>query len=142
MLTYDFTNVDVPIYEYLYRCIKNDILAGNLKPGDKLPSKRSFAHNHGISTITIQNAYDQLISEGYVNTLPRKGYYVAELEVAAVSRVSADVSYSIILPGPADDYLYDISSNGINPDNFPFSVWAKTMRYVMSEEKEKLMERL
>ena len=140
MLTYDFTNVDVPIYEYLYRCIKNDILAGNLKPGDKLPSKRSFAHNHGISTITIQNAYDQLISEGYVNTLPRKGYYVAELEVAAVSRVSADVSYSIILPGPADDYLYDISSNGINPDNFPFSVWAKTMRYVMSEEKEKLME--
>ena len=50
MLTYDFTNVDVPIYEYLYRCIKNDILAGNLKPGDKLPSKRSFAHNHGIST--------------------------------------------------------------------------------------------
>lgn len=84
MLTYDFTNVDVPIYEYLYRCIKNDILAGNLKPGDKLPSKRSFAHNHGISTITIQNAYDQLISEGYVNTLPRKGYYVAELEAHTV----------------------------------------------------------
>ena len=85
MLTYDFTNVDVPIYEYLYRCIKKDILAGNLKPGDKLPSQRSFAHNPGISTITIQNAYDQLISEGYVNTLPRKGYYVAELEVAAVA---------------------------------------------------------
>ena len=57
MLTYDFENIDGPIYEYIYKCIKTDILAGNIPPGAKLPSKRNFANNHGLSTITIQNAY-------------------------------------------------------------------------------------
>ena len=80
MLTYDFENVDGPIYEYLYNCIKRDILTGVLRPGEKLPSKRTFAYNNGISTITIQNSYDQLISEGYVYALPKKGYYVANIE--------------------------------------------------------------
>ena len=80
MLTYNFEDRDCPIYEYVYKCVKNDILSGRLKPGEKLPSKRSFANNNGISTITIQNAYDQLISEGYVYTLPKKGYYVSNIE--------------------------------------------------------------
>ena len=73
MLTYNFDNVKIPLYEYIYNCIKNDILARKLKAGQKLPSKRTFAENNGISTITVQNAYDQLISEGYIYTVPRKG---------------------------------------------------------------------
>ena len=64
MLTYVFDESGVPLYEQAYRCIKNDIISGNLRSGEKLPSKRTFADNNGISTITIQNAYDQLISEG------------------------------------------------------------------------------
>lgn len=71
MLTYDFQKAEGPMYAYVYQCIKEDIIKGNLQPGEKLPSKRTFAHNNGISTITIQNAYDQLISEGYVYTLPK-----------------------------------------------------------------------
>lgn len=66
MLTYIFEDKNIPLYEQVYRCIKADITNGNLKPGDKLPSKRTFARNNGVSTITIQNAYDQLISEGYI----------------------------------------------------------------------------
>ena len=46
MLTYSFENTDLPIYEYLYQCIRRDILAGRLKAGEKLPSRRSFAENH------------------------------------------------------------------------------------------------
>ena len=80
MLTYDFAKAQGPLYEYIYQCIKDDIMEGNLRQGEKLPSKRSFAKNNGISTITIQNAYDQLISEGYIYTIPQKGYYVAKLE--------------------------------------------------------------
>ncbi len=63
MLTYSFDNVDVPLYEYIYKRIREDILNGTIPPGTRLPSKRTFAKNNGISTITIQNAYDQLISE-------------------------------------------------------------------------------
>ena len=69
MLTYNFAEAQGPLYEYIYQCIKEDILAGNLQQGEKLPSKRAFAKNNGISTITIQNAYDQLISEGYILSL-------------------------------------------------------------------------
>ena len=71
MLTYSFDKAKGPMYLYLYKCIKNDILSGKLGPNEKLPSKRSFAQNNGISIITIQNAYDQLISEGYVYTPKR-----------------------------------------------------------------------
>ena len=54
MLTYNFTNIGSDsMYEYLYKCIKNDILQGTLQAGEKLPSKRSFAKNLGISVITV-----------------------------------------------------------------------------------------
>ena len=63
MLTYNFTNIGTDsLYEYLYKCIKNDILLGSIKAGEKLPSKRSFAKNLGISVITVENAYEQLIA--------------------------------------------------------------------------------
>ena len=72
MLTYNFENIEGTLYEHVYNCIKSDIIAGIIKPGDKLPSKRSFARNNGVSTITIQNAYDQLASEGYIYAIQKK----------------------------------------------------------------------
>ena len=65
MLTYSFTDIGSDsLYIHLYNCIKKDILDGTLTPNTKLPSKRSFAKNLGISTITVENAYAQLKSEG------------------------------------------------------------------------------
>ena len=80
MLTYNFANKGSDsLYEYLYKCIKNDILLGNLGVHEKLPSKRSFAKNLGISVITVENAYEQLMAEGYIYSIPKKGFYVADL---------------------------------------------------------------
>ena len=74
MLTYSFAEKgSEPLYLYLYRCIKNDIIQGNLKPGERLPSKRAFSKNLGISVITIENAYEQLLSEGYIYSQPKRG---------------------------------------------------------------------
>ena len=98
MLTYDFQKAEGPMYAYVYQCIKEDIIKGNLQPGEKLPSKRTFAHNNGISTITIQNAYDQLISEGYVYTLPKRGYYVAKIEGIGRLPKEAGISLDIHVP--------------------------------------------
>ena len=81
MLTYNFTNIGSDsLYEYLYKCIKNDILLGSIKAGEKLPSKRSFAKNLGISVITVENAYEQLIAEGYIYSIPKKGFYVTDFK--------------------------------------------------------------
>lgn len=80
MLTYSFTNIGSDhLYEHLYKCIKNDIITSVLTPGTRLPSKRSFAANLGISTITVEAAYAQLLAEGYIYSLPKKGYYVEEI---------------------------------------------------------------
>lgn len=98
MLTYTFEDGKTALYEQLYSFIKNDIISGKLKAGDKLPSKRAFARNNGMSTITIQNAYDQLISEGYIYTLPRKGYYVADIDDMVRIPVPKDYSLDIKLP--------------------------------------------
>ena len=58
MLTYELKKSSgVPLYEALYRCIRGDILSGALRPGEKLPSKRPFAKNLGVSTITVESEY-------------------------------------------------------------------------------------
>lgn len=136
VLTYDFENVKEPLYEYIYKLIKSDIIAGNLKAGEKLPSKRTFARNNGISTITIQNAYDQLMSEGYIFSLPKKGYYVANIDIMSRISKEARITLDIQLPEEKVSYDIDLSNNEINPDNFPFSIWAKLSRETIANRKK------
>ena len=66
-------------YYSLYSCIRDDILSGKLKSGFRLPSKREMAENLSVSVITVQNAYDQLLAEGYIYSIQRSGYFVAEV---------------------------------------------------------------
>ena len=76
MRTYALENRGrAPLYEYLYRCIRGDILDGTLTAGERLPSKRALAEHLHISVMTVEGAYQQLEAEGYVYTqpLPRGG---------------------------------------------------------------------
>ncbi|MBR6478312.1 MAG: PLP-dependent aminotransferase family protein [Lachnospiraceae bacterium] len=77
MLIYDLEGRgSKPLYEYLYECIRDDITRGVLTAGEKLPSKRTMAKDHGIALITVENAYAQLIIEGYVTAREKSGYFV------------------------------------------------------------------
>ena len=67
MLTYDLEGRGrLARYDYLYRCIKEDILTGRLAAGEKLPSKRTLATHLGVAVVTVENAYAQLLAEGYL----------------------------------------------------------------------------
>ena len=69
MLTYDMSKREkTPAYQYLYHCIKDDILSGSLLPNEKLPSKRSLSTHLGVSVVTVMSAYELLVSEGYLYT--------------------------------------------------------------------------
>ena len=69
MRTYALENRGrAPLYEYLYRCIRGDILDGTLTAGERLPSKRALAEHLHISVMTVEGAYQQLEAEGYVYT--------------------------------------------------------------------------
>ncbi|MDB1885586.1 PLP-dependent aminotransferase family protein [Collinsella aerofaciens] len=75
---------EASLYEYVYQQIRDDIVAGRIASGEHLPSKRAFASHLGISVITIENAYSQLVAEGYICSKPRRGYYACELPDAPV----------------------------------------------------------
>ena len=68
---------NAPLYEQVKEQIKNKIVSNELKVGDILPSIRSLAKDLRISVITTKNAYEELEREGYVETIPGKGTYVA-----------------------------------------------------------------
>ena len=78
------------LYEYVYQQIRDDIVAGRIAAGEHLPSKRAFASHLGISVITIENAYSQLLAEGYICSKPRRGYYACELPEAPVLASAAE----------------------------------------------------
>ena len=67
-----------PIYEQIYTQIRNQILSGELAPGQALPSIRALAKDLRVSVITTKRAYEELEKAGYVYTVPAKGSYVAE----------------------------------------------------------------
>lgn len=166
MLTYSFEDIgNDTLYEHLYKAIKNDILNGTLTPMQKLPSKRSFAKNLSISTITVENAYSQLLAEGYIFSIPKKGYYVSNFSNPLLPNIDikSDFHDSNILPNVTNadikpkfldtdiinshDALKDadginLTANHINADNFPFSIWSKLIREVISNEKSSLMKPL
>ena len=133
MLTYELKkSPGVPLYEALYRCIRQDILTGILMPGQKLPSKRSLCANLEVSKITVEAAYDQLLAEGYIRSIEKVGYFVEETE-----------RFPETAPHPAlpmsTSRGFEVDLTGGAADKFPFSVWSRLQRQVMLDLGEKLL---
>lgn len=141
MLTYSFENRgNDSLYEYLYKQMKEDIISFKLAPDEKLPSKRAFAKHLNISTITVENAYSQLMAEGYIYSVPKSGFYVSHITAAKAERESRR-AVPKVAAGERTELLADFVNNSTARDAFPFVTWAKLMRETMSEDAEKLMVR-
>ena len=153
MLTYSFAGTGSDsLYEHLYKCIRNDILCGNLSMGEKLPSKRKFAKNLGISTITVENAYAQLIAEGYIYSIPKKGYFVSDIHtILPVEQMHPFEEYngssssidspSMIQKADMEEshhFAVDFTSNQTDSEYFPFSIWSRLIRELLSHSQQKL----
>lgn len=181
---------DKPIYEYLYMCIRDDIVGGRIKGGEKLLSKRRLAQQEGVALITVENAYEQLIVEGYIESRERSGYYavmdaerfantagIGSYNSSAIAERRNDSIYhknnkyifqnssvsgrftsvkdnkigkesnsingnktgkegqnavaGVINDGKPD--LADFVSQRLHDDAFPFDIWSKLMRKVLSD---------
>ncbi len=123
------------LYLDIYNEYVNKIKSNKLKPNDKLPSKRNLADNKNVSLITIEKAYDQLLQEGYIYSIEKKGYYVSQIELVSVNKK--------IINKPKEEkqikYIIDFTSTSDGSDIFPFSVWSKTTRKVISNNSKKLL---
>ena len=132
MLTYTLNKqAGLSLYEQLYRRVKADILSGRLTAGEKLPSKRALAAHLEVSVITVKNAYEQLMAEGYLTGVEKKGYFVS-----AVLPSPAAVPASPEQPPPPREpvWFLDLATNSIAAEDFPFTVWARLMRQTILEQ--------
>ena len=125
-------------YYSLYSSIRDDILAGKLKSGYRLPSKRAMAENLSVSVITVQNAYEQLLAEGYIYSKQRSGYFVAEVNADFYGRRDIPEVEQV----KKEEYSLDFVKGSTLTEMFPFSVWSKLMRSVLSDCGEHLLERV
>lgn len=140
MLTYSFENRNgMSLYEYLYTCIKEDILSFRLAPDERLPSKRALAKNLDISTITVESAYGQLMAEGYIYSVPKSGFFVSHIASSGSIAEKKSTAVNAAKPKEKDAFFADFVTNSAASDSFPFATWTKLMRETMSDERKKLM---
>lgn len=137
MLTYDLEQREkTSLYEYLYQCIRNDILTGRIKAGEKLPSKREMAKNHGISVITVENAYAQLLVEGYIYSREKKGYFAGEI---SNQYVESETTPTTKQEEKKRQWLVNFNSNHIMYDSFPFATWSRIMRQTLLDKENSFL---
>ena len=131
------SNGKIPLYEQLYLHIRKEIENGNIKPGEKLPSKRGLASHLKISVVTVETAYAQLLSEGYIYSRPGSGFFAETIS----GKISAARKVEIFIPSRVkeEEYKYDFGTNRVDTGLFPFSAWAKLSREVLSAGGEELL---
>ena len=118
-----------PIYLQLYKQIRDDIIAENYPYDTKLPSKRSLAEETGVSIITVEHAYELLCDEGYVESRERSGFVVIFRKTDGFAASSELHTES---PLHHNEHAYP---------GFPLSVLSKTMRKVLTEQGELLLDK-
>ena len=119
-----------PVYLQLYNQIREDIVNDVLRFDSKLPSIRALAEELGISTVTVEHAYALLSDEGYVESRERSGYVVS-------FRKADGFAYPTMT---THKYHHAIETKHAYPD-FPLSVLSKTMRKVLTEHGDLLLEK-
>ena len=120
-----------PAYIQLYIQIRDDIINGIYPTHTKLPSKRTLAADTGISTITVEHSYVLLCEEGYAEARERSGYFVIFRMDDGFVPVQTHTSNTLLIPSKSSETTYE----------FPFSVLAKTMRKVITEMDQGILER-
>lgn len=123
-------NSHIPIYQQLYIQVRDDIISGIYPVESKLPSKRTVALDNNISTITVEHAYALLCDEGYIESRERSGFFVIfRAEDGFVSSPMQSIVHKA-----QDSHVY-------TDTEFPLSVLTKTMRKVINENCERMLER-
>ena len=82
-----------PLYEQIYQYLKTEIQRRQILPGECLPSSRALALGLAVSRSTVDMAYMQLVSEGYIESIPRRGYFVCDLEGDAPAAAGGSGSF-------------------------------------------------
>lgn len=154
VLTYDMdARGEESLYVYLCRCIRADVERGSIAPDERLPSKRALARHLGVSVITVEAAYAQLLAEGYIYSRPRSGYYACALpqrpavlptapavteRTAPPTRGSAGASKGASVPCTrgegAAELIADFGNGSLGSLDDTAALWGRMVRRALVEE--------
>lgn len=145
MLSYDLSKRgEQSRYEYLYQCIRDDILSGDIGPGERLPSKRRLAEHLGVGLVTVESAYSQLVAEGYVLSRERRGYFAASLPkapaagpVPAHAFAGGEAAVATGLPHVATDGNVPLVADLSHPSHVAepaAALWGRSIRAALAQE--------
>ena len=127
-----FDGGQIPLYEQLYDYIRKEIISGKLAEGTKLPSIRMLAERIKISKTTVENAYGQLIAEGYVKSKAKSGLYVEKMDTSFFDKKEEiDYEAQAWSKHPSRAYM-DFSYSLINQELFPLQDFEKAHRWALS----------
>lgn len=127
-----------PLFLQLYSQIKHEIISGNLKKNDKLPSKRQLSASLQCSQNTVQSAYNQLVDEGYILPRPKSGFYVAIID--GILNIQSAPPISSGVKTQQSDLMFDFSYQGVDLTHFPFSTWRRLTKNVIHEFDKDLLQ--
>lgn len=128
-----------PLYEQIYEYIKKEIQTGELPFYNKLPSTRILAKNLQVSRSTVDLAYEQLVSEGYISSIPCKGYFVCQIEgLYQMVQEKEPIQYEVTKEKEIIEY--DFSPNGIDFMSFPYNAWRKMSKNVLLDDNRELFQ--
>ena len=131
------TKSKTPLYEQIYRSMKHEIREGRIQSGEKLPSTRALCRHLEVSRSTVEMAYEQLLSEGYIEARPCRGYYAAQLDgLYQLKSPSAPKS------GKREEnsrrFAYDFTPSGVDLKSFPYNIWRKLSRECLMDDRAEL----
>lgn len=137
-----------PMYLQIYRFLATEIKTGHLNCNVKLPSGRELAQDLGVSRNTINMAYEQLESEGYIEAVPKRGYFVRKIDelmdihgIESVANSYAEPTGPVHKKDPASsDCLVDFSPFGIDLAHAPYARWQKVMKETMLDNTAELFQ--
>lgn len=136
MITINLDDKNRPLYMRIYVYFKGEIEKGRLEAGSKLPSKRVLAMDLGVSVNTVDLAYGQLLSEGFISSIPKSGYYVCaidELQKFGGGQGASPPPVSPAVGIDSPEHL-DFSPAGFASDKFPSTVWSRLLKAVMEDK--------
>ena len=126
-----------PMYEQIYEYIKIEIQRGHIPSEEKLPSTRALSKYLQISRSTVDLAYEQLVSEGYIEAVPCKGYFVNRIEGLHYLETLKEKE-QVERKRPAEKYLVDFKTTGIDLDSFPYNTWRRLSKNVLLDGENDL----
>ena len=151
-------NAGVPMYEQVYEAVKVHIEQGLFRPGQRLPSIRAMAAQLGVSKITVEQAYLQLATEGYIQAHKKAPYEVLEISqplgAGCVTMGHDTISFDLVSEDTAENgnasstlnnalpkeahtdnspILYNFATGAMDPEGFDFKRWKRFIGYALRD---------